>query len=100
MGGNSVKIAFTPSEKGLLYTEKKFSPLEQLFPFLGDCFSEGAWCTGRQTGSHRKCFPRKSGSKCIQPCLFLGVGEIDWLLSPVTIFFLIIVFDNKTKIIL
>ena len=51
--GNSVKFVLLPSEKGYTLNWKN------LLPFPVDPFSEGIWCAGQQTRSHKSCLPCK-----------------------------------------
>ena len=41
-------------------------PWSNFFSFREDPFSEEDWCTGKQTGSNKSCFPCQNGRKATQ----------------------------------
>ena len=49
-GDNPIKIDSVPSGKGITLKG------EELFSFMNPSF-EGPWCPGKQTRSHKSCFP-------------------------------------------
>ena len=52
-GGNSVKLFYPPSEKGIYCKRKEFALRRQFFSFSVDHISGGTWCAGMQTGSNK-----------------------------------------------
>ena len=64
--GNSVDIVLPTFWKGVNSKRKELAPKgSQFFPFRVDPSSEGAWCAGKQTGSHKSHLPC---NKCLKIC--------------------------------
>ena len=63
--GNGDKLLFFfPFWKRVYYKREEFAPLgSKFFPFRVDPFSEGDWCIGTQTGSHKSYLPCKKNSR-------------------------------------
>ena len=53
------KLFLTPSENGSTLKGKNLLNESKFFPFRVDPFSEGDWCAGMQSESHKSCLPCK-----------------------------------------
>ena len=58
------KLFYLSSGKGSTLKERNLLPKGSKFlSFRVDPFLEGAWCSGKQTGSHKSCLPCKNDRK-------------------------------------
>ena len=61
------KLFMLHIEKGSTLKGKKIALLgSKLFPFRVDLFTEGNWCKGKQTGSHKSFLPCQKWCKIYQ----------------------------------
>ena len=61
------KLFLLHSEKKSILKKKEFAPKgSKLSTLRDDPFSQGNWCTGRQTGSNKNCHPCPKWRKIYQ----------------------------------
>ena len=70
-GDTFASVAFVPFWKGVYSKRKEFAPHgSKFFPFrVVYSFSEGDWCEGMQTASHKTYLPRKKNGRKFTMCI-------------------------------
>ena len=74
-GDKSVKIVLLPCVMGSALKEKNLLPWEQILSFKSRPLSEGGWCKGRQTWSHKSSLLSKMATS-LHVVYRLGNGDL------------------------